>query len=270
MTTVKVECDCGQRYAFDVEPVHGRMPSPVACPLCGADGTPKANAILSRAAVAAPAAVLIAPAPVGIAAAPSPVFAAAALPVPAAPPPIPVRSGLSLASPAVAVAAPAAVPAAPPPIPRTPPGFPARPPAAKSARGKDGWNAPETLIHKIGSYTVSGPAILAAMIAGGIFGFQVDPMILGVVVAVLGVVGGILNIIGRGPVWAGALVGFVTGVGGFGATWWWIQEREGAHRIYKIELAIAFAIGCAPGIGLQFLLQKLLKRKAAQQLVGTS
>ena len=261
MTTVKVECDCGQRYAFDVEPVHGRMPSAVACPVCGVDGTAKANAILARSAPVAPTPVRVAPAPVAIAAAPAPVFAAPPpMPVVAAAPPVPVRSGLALA--ATAVAAPAPVAAMPPPIPRTAPPLAARP-AIKPTRGKDGWNAPETLIHKIGSYTVTGPAILAAMIAGGIFGFEVDPMILGAIVAVLGIVGGVLNIIDRGPIWAGALVGLVTAVGGFGATWWWIQQREGAHGLYKFELVIAFAIGCVPGIGLQFLLQKLLRRKAA-------
>jgi hypothetical protein len=47
MVPVKIECDCGQHYAFDVEPVNGRMPSAIACPGCGADGTAAANAILS-------------------------------------------------------------------------------------------------------------------------------------------------------------------------------------------------------------------------------
>jgi hypothetical protein len=46
MMEVKVQCDCGQKYKFDVEPVNGRMPFTVACPICGADGTDKANAIL--------------------------------------------------------------------------------------------------------------------------------------------------------------------------------------------------------------------------------
>jgi len=46
MMEVKVQCDCGQKYKFDVEPVNGRMPFTVACPICGADGTAKANAIL--------------------------------------------------------------------------------------------------------------------------------------------------------------------------------------------------------------------------------
>jgi hypothetical protein len=43
---IKIQCECGQRYAFDVEPVNGRMTSPVACPACGADGTIAANAII--------------------------------------------------------------------------------------------------------------------------------------------------------------------------------------------------------------------------------
>ncbi len=43
---VKIQCDCGTRYKFDVEPLHGRMPQKVGCPHCGADGTPAANAFL--------------------------------------------------------------------------------------------------------------------------------------------------------------------------------------------------------------------------------
>lgn len=45
---VKIECACGQHYAFDVEPVNGQMPSPVQCPTCGADGTAAANQNLSQ------------------------------------------------------------------------------------------------------------------------------------------------------------------------------------------------------------------------------
>jgi hypothetical protein len=48
---IKIECQCGQRYAFDVEPIAGRMPSFIACPVCGADGTAIANEMLSRGAV---------------------------------------------------------------------------------------------------------------------------------------------------------------------------------------------------------------------------
>src|SRR4051794_2550470 len=43
MIPVKIECPCGQHYAFEVEPVMGRMPAPVACPACGHDGTIMAN-----------------------------------------------------------------------------------------------------------------------------------------------------------------------------------------------------------------------------------
>ncbi len=53
---IKIECDCGQRYAFDIEPVNGQMPSAVACPACGADGTTTANEIISQQIPAAPAA----------------------------------------------------------------------------------------------------------------------------------------------------------------------------------------------------------------------
>src|SRR5271154_2454272 len=56
MIPIKIECGCGQRYAFDVEPVNGRMPSVVACPTCGVDGTHAANEILSRQIPVQPAA----------------------------------------------------------------------------------------------------------------------------------------------------------------------------------------------------------------------
>ncbi len=48
MIPIKIECGCGQRYAFDVEAVSGQMPSAVACPVCGADGTAAANAALAQ------------------------------------------------------------------------------------------------------------------------------------------------------------------------------------------------------------------------------
>ncbi len=40
---VKIQCGCGTRFAFEVEPVNGRMPVRVKCPECGADGTDLAN-----------------------------------------------------------------------------------------------------------------------------------------------------------------------------------------------------------------------------------
>jgi hypothetical protein len=56
MIPVKVECGCGQRYAFEIEPVDGHMPTSVKCPACGADGTAAANAFIAQLAPA-PAAV---------------------------------------------------------------------------------------------------------------------------------------------------------------------------------------------------------------------
>ncbi len=43
---VKVQCACGTKYKFEVEPVNTRMPAPVSCPACGADGTEQANEFL--------------------------------------------------------------------------------------------------------------------------------------------------------------------------------------------------------------------------------
>ena len=91
---LKVVCDCGQKYKFDVEPVNGRMPMTINCPLCGADGTATANSILAQTS----------PSPV-----PLP-------PVASAPPPV---GGLRLNRPAPAPAvvdAPSPVPSAPLPI----------------------------------------------------------------------------------------------------------------------------------------------------------
>jgi hypothetical protein len=50
MTRIKLQCECGQRFAFEVEPVNDRMPSQVMCPACGADSTAAANAFLAQSA----------------------------------------------------------------------------------------------------------------------------------------------------------------------------------------------------------------------------
>lgn len=52
---ITIDCPCGLRYEFEVEPVNERMPMPVSCPECGADGTELANAmILQQLAPSAP------------------------------------------------------------------------------------------------------------------------------------------------------------------------------------------------------------------------
>src|SRR6266404_929293 len=45
---IKIQCGCGTKYKFDVEPVNGRMPTRVQCPSCSADGTTDANQILAQ------------------------------------------------------------------------------------------------------------------------------------------------------------------------------------------------------------------------------
>ena len=54
---VKIQCDCGTRFAFDVEPVNGRMPVKINCPGCGEDRTGQANEVIRQQLVAAAAPV---------------------------------------------------------------------------------------------------------------------------------------------------------------------------------------------------------------------
>lgn len=101
---LKVTCNCGQRYKFDVEPVNSRMPFPVNCPVCGADGTQIANGMLAQMPPApAPAAIPVA-AMAAMAAPPPSALSPSGLRInrheapPPVPPPIPAA--------AVAIAAP--------------------------------------------------------------------------------------------------------------------------------------------------------------------
>jgi hypothetical protein len=48
MIPVKIFCVCGQKYAFEVQPVQGAMPVPVNCPVCQRDGTEQANQIIAK------------------------------------------------------------------------------------------------------------------------------------------------------------------------------------------------------------------------------
>ncbi len=45
---VKIYCECGQKYAFEVWPLNGAMPAPIACPVCKRDGTHQANRIIAK------------------------------------------------------------------------------------------------------------------------------------------------------------------------------------------------------------------------------
>ena len=115
---IKIQCGCGQKYAFDVEPIGGRLPAPVKCPICGADGTVMGNTLLaermaSESAPAAPAA----PAPAGIripSASPTPGSAApgGAVRIPSPPTPGQPVQRLSVAGHTPAAATPVAAPVA--------------------------------------------------------------------------------------------------------------------------------------------------------------
>lgn len=120
MIELKVQCDCGQKYKFDVEPVNGQMPFAVTCPLCSCDGTAKANVLLQQHFPPAPAPVTAIP-PIA--------------PIAAAAPPAPAKLKLNLSASAESHSAPPTLAAAtsasgamPPPIgtlPRRTPGAPA-------------------------------------------------------------------------------------------------------------------------------------------------
>ncbi|HKW30284.1 MAG TPA: hypothetical protein VJT54_13185 [Verrucomicrobiae bacterium] len=58
---VKIVCSCGQKYAFDVYPLNGCMPSPIKCPVCGMDGTAVANEIIAIALKAQPSPLILRP-----------------------------------------------------------------------------------------------------------------------------------------------------------------------------------------------------------------
>jgi len=60
---LKVVCQCGQKFKFDVEPVGGRMPFTVNCPVCNADGTAAANALLAEKFMFVPPTPVSAPPP---------------------------------------------------------------------------------------------------------------------------------------------------------------------------------------------------------------
>jgi hypothetical protein len=59
---VKILCPCGAKYKFDVEPLHGKLPGPVQCPVCATDGTAAGNAIVAQQLAARTAAAAAMPA----------------------------------------------------------------------------------------------------------------------------------------------------------------------------------------------------------------
>jgi hypothetical protein len=99
---IKIQCACGTRFAFDVEPVNEHMPMPIACPECGSDATDLANAEMRRHStpeaarpkmrihMSAPAAG--SPPPPAPAASDAPAVSPGSVPVPPVPPPMAAAS----------------------------------------------------------------------------------------------------------------------------------------------------------------------------------
>jgi hypothetical protein len=150
MIELKVQCDCGQKFKFDVEPINGQMPFAVACPICGADGTEKANALLQQMMPAEPVAQSLVP------------------PVPGA-----AQPRLRISS-----AAPAASQELSPPLAPPPSGGPLRP--APAAAGKKDRGKPHFGLGLLGG--VLG-ALVGTLIYFLIFkysGFQIKLLAIGV------------------------------------------------------------------------------------------
>ncbi len=134
---VKIQCSCGGKFAFDIEPVGGQAPYAIACPNCGVDCTEAANIYIAQMGggddddlvedyvIENPQVQPAEPAPAPEApTAPAPLSGGgltiggqnpAQSPAPAPPPPAP--------------APPPPAPAPPPPAPAPPPPAPAAPPA---------------------------------------------------------------------------------------------------------------------------------------------
>ena len=109
---IKIQCDCGQKFKFDAEPVNGRMPWEVTCPVCGQSGTDKANWIISHSAPASIAAPL---APIGSVSSAPMEAAPLAMAAPASEPP---KARLSISRPPPSATPPPPAPAVPRPVPR--------------------------------------------------------------------------------------------------------------------------------------------------------
>jgi hypothetical protein len=115
---LKVLCDCGQKFKFDVEPANGRMPFPVSCPVCNVDATERANALIAE----------------KLAQSPVPAAPEAASPPVGSPPPItPVSGGLRIARSAPEAPLAMATAAAPTPDYSPPPIGAVRPFAVQAA-----------------------------------------------------------------------------------------------------------------------------------------
>lgn len=121
------------------------------------------------------------------------------------------------------------------------------------------WGRPESRVNQIGTVLVIFPGLLLALLLFlGVIPITASAGVLFGVTAVCGAVGGGINLIGRGPVVIGALVGLAIAVGGFGAVVGWLHIRPSA---FWFEIALVYFAGTLPGFGLQRALQPLVTRQ---------
>src|SRR5688572_20663977 len=120
----------------------------------------------------------------------------------------------------------------------------------------DGWTGEETPLNKSGQYIIGVPAVIGALVlywTGENFPIEYVFIIVGI----FGLIGGAVNVYGRGPEAAGAFVGMVMALGGLIACYWWMDFRA-ARRMRIWELMIAFVVGAIPGFIVQFAIQRIL------------
>src|SRR5262245_18205211 len=129
---IKIQCNCGTRYKFDIEPVNGRAPTELACPACGARWTDYTNAMIAQELAAAPTAPSVPMASPASSVQPSATPGRGSL-----------RVALPQAAPTPAAEAPQAAPDAPAPTPPAPSGrhmprVPTLNPVLEESRGNFG------------------------------------------------------------------------------------------------------------------------------------
>lgn len=122
----------------------------------------------------------------------------------------------------------------------------------------DGWGSKVSNLNQVGAVLVIVSTVLAIFVSGGVLQNDVPITVLFVAVAIGGLAGGAVYLIGRGPLAAGAIIGLAIAVGGFGAAYWWSQIRNSPSAY---EVALVTFVGTLPG----FLLQRILQRMFAKQ-----
>ena len=220
MLELKVQCDCGQKYKFDIEPVEDRMSYTVNCPLCGLDGTAKASILLQE---------IISNQPVSIAPAP-------AAPPPPPPPISPAAPRLRIGGTSQSSAAPAADAPPPPIAPRPLPG---------GAGGKSRATTPASG----GNFALG----VTGAIVGGLVGmllwyliYQTTGLRLGILVLGIGALSGYgSKLLGRchsqsmGLVTAGCALVFIFGAQYLKARSLWHVDATSIDQAYEEEMTEA-------------------------------